>query len=316
VIGETKMSQGRDRRDFLWTALNTAGLLTLAGCGGGGGGSQTPAPPAPLATASVVPTAGTSLLVPITASTIAAIRERPERFLDAYAAVGGSTPSADYLRSKLGQAFTTLTDAGCMAAFASMVAFSCAAQGDPVVAPMTATLGQLLSSPALTCGHFCKLATLLSLLGHPELIPPDADAGDPPKATLHFMVWIADVPLGTGLHSQLVLANLLQDAYVLLDPMYAFALRIPYVGAGPQADLTVIENAAVMLQSPISLDNLTMFNPAASAALPQLLPATTGGALGPQYILHDALYGAEGWDARIAQIFSAMGTLVLPVSGS
>jgi hypothetical protein len=239
---------------------------------------------------------------------MADLRSRPETFLGLYGDLGGSTSSAAFMRAKLGSVFASLTDAGCMTAFATVVASNGAPAGATSLDPMAASLRQLLSSSALTCGHFCKLATLLSLLGHPELIPPDADAGDPPKATLHFIVWLADVPMGTGLHSQLLLANVLDNAYLLLDPMYAFALRIPFVGAGPQADLSVIENAAVMLQTPVTRSNLTLLNPGPTAALPQMLPALTGAALGPQYILHDVLYGAEGWDLRIGQILNDLGS--------
>ena len=297
-------SPGPDRRTFLRTALGTVGFLTLAGCGGGGSGNAAPA-----AAAAINRPPGTvDPLFAIDPASMAAVRSRPETFLGAYSNLGGSTASAAFVRTKLGSAFASLTEAGCMSTYASVVASNSAPIGGTPLDPMAASLSQLLSSSALACGHYCKLATMLALLGHAELIPPDADAADPPKSTLHFMVWLADVPLGTGLHSQLLLSNVLDNAYLLLDPMYAFALRIPFVGAGPQAGLTVIENAAVMLQTPIPQDNLTLWSSGPAASLPQMLPAIMGAALGPQYILHDALYGAEGWDLRIGQIFDDLGS--------
>jgi hypothetical protein len=301
-----------DRRDFLRAALGTAGFLSVAGCGGGGSVSSSPSSPAavaqPPAEAVSQPPGAKDALIPIDAAQMAAIRSRPETFLGAYSALGSGTSSAAFVRSKLGAQFASLSDAGCLTTFATVIASDCAPSGETSLDPMAASLAQLLSSPALACGHFCKLATLLSLLGHPELIPPDADPGAPPKPTLHFMVWLANVPLGTGLHSQLLLANVLDNAYLLLDPMYAVALRIPFVGAGPSADLTVIENAAVMLKTPIPQDNLTLLSPGPTAGLPPMLPALMGGALGPMYVLHDALYGAEGWDLRIGQIFDHLGS--------
>jgi len=301
---EQNLPPCRERRDFLRVALGTASLLTLAGCGGCGSNTTSPATSANLD----LPPGTVDALIPIKQASLAAMRSRPETFLSIYGELGGSKASVTLVRSKLGSAFASLTDAGSMATFATVVASDYAASGATTLDPMAASLRQLLNSPALACGHYCKLATLLVLLGHPELIPPDADARDPPKATLHFMVWLANVPLGTGLHSQLVLANVLDNAYLLLDPMYAIALRIPFVGAGPRADLTVIENAAVMLQSPITQDNLTLLSPGPTGGLPQMLPAIMGAALGPQYILHDARYGAEVWDLRIGQILNDLGS--------
>jgi len=147
---------------------------------------------------------------------------------------------------------------------------------------------------------------MLSLLGHPELIPPDADTASPPKPTVHFLVWLDTVPLNTGFHGQLVITNVLTDAYLLLDPTYGYALRIPFVGAGPQAALTVIENAATMLQTPIAQQNLAVLDPNGTASKPDMFQTLLSGALGPQYIEHDSIYGSEGWDIRIAQIFDTL----------
>lgn len=289
------MSQLQHRRDFLRTTLSALGLWTLTGCGAGSGGSQTPP-------------SSTAQLFPVATQRLNAIRALPASFLSVYSALGGAVSSAAYVRSKLGASFASLADEGCMATFASMIAFDCAPNGTTQLAPLTATLGELLYSRQLACGHFCKLTTLLSFLGYPELIPPDAPAGSPPKPTVHFIVWIEHVPLNTGVHSQLILSNVLDDAYLLLDPTYGYALRIPFAGAGPQADLTVIENATTMMQTPIAQDNLVVLNPAGTANVPQMLSTLLSGELGPGYIYHDALYGAEGWDARIAQVFDSMGS--------
>jgi hypothetical protein len=293
--------QARDRRDFLRTTLGALGFWTLAGCGGGGGGGGTDTALAPAVT--------NKQKFPVSAATLTSIRERPENFLTAYAALGGSSSPAAYVPAQLGAPFASLIDAGCMATYATAVAFACAPSGTTPLAPLTATLQQLLSSEALACGHFCKLATLLSFLGHPELIPPDAAAGSADKATVHFLVWWEDVPLNTGVHSQLVITNVLEDAYLLLDPTYGYALRIPFVGAGPQASLTVIENAATMMRTPIAQDNLVVLDSAGTASTPQMLQTVTGGVLGPTYIYHDALYGSEGWDTRIAQVFYSLGAV-------
>ena len=244
---------------------------------------------------------------PVAASTLASLRERPETFLTAYAALGGSSSSAALVGSRLGTPFASLTDAGCMATYATAVAFACAPTGATPLAPLTATLQELLTSQELACGHFCKLATILALLGHPELNPPDAATGTPAKPTLHFVIWLTTVPLNTGVHSQLVISNVLDDAYLLLDPTYGYALRIPFVGAGPQASLTVIENAATMMQTPIAQENLVVLDSAGTATEPQMLQTLISGAMGPQYIQHDALYGSEGWDTCIAAIFGKMG---------
>lgn len=243
----------------------------------------------------------------VSAADLAGIIARPETFLSTYQKLGGTTSSAAYVQSQLGASFVTLTDAGCMATFASVVAYNTAPLGTTTLAPLTATLQQLLTSQALTCGHYCKLNTLLTLLGNPQLIPPDAAAGTPDKASIHFLVWLDTVPLNTGFHSQLILTNVLDSAYLLLDPTYAYALRIPYVGAGPQANLSVIENAATMLQTPIPQANLAVLDPQGAVSNPQMLQTVISGALGPQYIYHDSLYGSEAWDARIAQTFDSMG---------
>lgn len=241
----------------------------------------------------------------LSAAAVSRIVTRPSAFLGLYNRLGGGSPAA-YIQSLLGAPFATLADAGCQATFASIVAYNTAPVGTPTLDPMGATLHQLLTSPVLACGHFCKLAALLTLIGNPELMPPDAAPADPPKATVHFLVWLESTPLNVGVHSQLLITNVLDDAYLLLDPMYAFALRIPYVGT-PQAGLTQIENAAYMMQTPIAQDNLVVFDAAASAAAPQVLQTMVSGSMGLDYIYHDALYGSEGWDGVIAQTSDTLG---------
>jgi hypothetical protein len=234
----------------------------------------------------------------------AAIIARPETFLSAYNALGGGGNSAEsVIRAQLGAPFASLNSAGCIATFASAVAFDIAPNGADTLDPMSATLQQLLNSPALTYSHFCKLNALLALLGSPRLIPPDTGT----TASLHFLVWLADAPFGIGAHAQLILANVLNGAYLLLDPTYACALCIPFGGARPQAGTSVVENAAQMLQTPIASANLALLDPAGTAAVPQLPVALTNGALGPQYLDLDALNGSPGWDAHIARAFANMG---------
>ena len=246
-------------------------------------------------------------MLQVPAAVLAGIVARPETFLSAYATLGGSTPADTYVRSQLGTAFASLKDAGCMATFASVVAFNAAPAGNATLDPMNSTLQQLLTAQALACTDFCKLTTLLSLIGNPQLIPPDTGAGSSVKPSVHFLVWLDTVPLNTGYHSQLIISNVLDGAYLLLDPMYAYALRIPYVGAGPQTSLTTIENAATMMQKPITQENLVVLDPAGTAAVPQMLQTVISGALGPEYIDRDSAKGSVSWDARIEQIFDNMG---------
>jgi hypothetical protein len=276
------------------------GFWALAGCGGGSSGSGSSA-------TSFSSAAGSTTALPLSAATLASIRARPEFFLSTYGALGGSGTSAAYVQSRLGASFAGMSDAGCLATFAALVAFKCAPAGANPIVNQTATMRQLLDSQALNCGHYCKLTTLFTLLGHPEVIPPDAPAAAAPQATLHFLIWLVDVPLKTGLHSQLIISNVLEDAYLLLDPMYAYALRIPFVGAGPQASLSVVENAVTMMQTPIAQNNLVVLDPAGPATLPDTLSVLTNGTLGPQYIYHDSFWGCEGWDTTISQIFNGMG---------
>jgi hypothetical protein len=301
------MIRPQDRREFLRTTLGSLGALTLAGCGGSGMAPATPPTATTPGATNNTTTEGTPMFQ-VSASLLASIVARPETFLAGYTGLGTtSTPADAYVRAQLGTPFASLSDSGCIATFASVVAFNAAPVGTTSLAPLTATMKQLLSSPALACGHFCKLTALFSLLGNPLLIPPDAATGSPAKPTIHILVWLDTVPLGTGYHSQVIISNVLDSAYLLLDPLYAYALRIPYVGAGPQASLTVIENAATMLQTPIAQDNLAILDPRGTAASPQIVTPLLGGTLGPEYIFHDSLYGSEAWDTEIGQVFEDMG---------
>ena len=290
-----------DRRAFLLGAAGSVGAWTLAGCGGGGSSS------AGSTDSSYViqePSQFAQQLLPAPASVIASIKAQPLSFLSAYGALNGSAPPSALVQSKLGSEFAGLSDAGSMATYASLVAFSSALLGTTSLAPLTASMSELLSAPAMACGHFCKLASLLTFLGHPEVIPPDGAAGSP---SLHFIVWLQSVPLDTGVHSQLILSNVLPNAYLLLDPTYGYALRIPYSPAGPSASLTVIENAASMLSTPIAAANLAILDPAGTANTPTMTQTLLSGTLGPQYVYHDSFYGSEGWDTRISQTFDSMG---------
>jgi hypothetical protein len=298
------MSYPLDRRAFLRGAVGSLGLYTLAGCGGGGGsGSGSGGGDDTAGYVIEEPSQFAQQLLPAPASVIASIKSQPLNFLGAYAALNGTAAPNAFVQAKLGSAFAGLSDAGCMAAYASLVAFSCAQVGTTSLAPLPSTMNELLGTPAMACGHFCKLTTLLTLLGHPEVIPPDGAAGSP---TLHFIVWLQNVPLDTGIHSQLILTNVLANAYLLLDPTYGYALRIPYSAAGPSTSLTAIENAATMLRTPIAAQNLAILDPAGTANWPTMTQTLLNGALGPQYIYHDGIYGSEGWDTQISQIFDSM----------
>jgi hypothetical protein len=246
-------------------------------------------------------------MFPVTASTLASIVARPESFLSTYQALAaGNTSARAYVQSQLGSQFSTLTDTGAIATFATVIAFNAAPLGASSVDPMNATLKELLTAQSLVCGHFCKLATLLALLGNPELVPTSTQASST-QPDLHFLVWQDNVPLNTGYHSQLIISGVLNNAYLLLDPTYGYATRIPFVGSGPQAGLTTVENAATMLQTPVDQSNLALLDPNRTSSTPQMLTTLLSGALGPQYIYHDSIYGCEGWDARIAQIFDNFG---------
>jgi hypothetical protein len=300
------MPFSQSRRLYLLGGVGAVGTWTLTGCGGGMS-SATPANSGAGTSAATLANGGAGLLG-ITSTTLTKLRDRPETFLDAYSAFGGAAA----VRSKLGAPFSSLTDAGSMVTYASALVFESAAVGACAYAPYTATVTQLLHSPAMACGHMCKLATYLSFLGHPELIPPDAAAGMPAKPTIHFVVWLVNVPLNTGIHSQLILSNVLDDAYLLLDPLYAYALRIPFGGRGPDPAKTVIENAATMMQVPIAAENLVILDPRGTADSPQIPQVVTSGVMGPQYIQHDSLYGSESWDTVIGRVFNDMGGPLLP----
>jgi hypothetical protein len=292
------MSHFDTRRLYLLTGLGAVGSWALAGCGGGSSQATGPRPTDSLVSAAPA-NAGA---IGISATAIARLRARPETILDAYDAFGGAAA----VRDALGTPFASLNDAGCMLTYACAMTYNCAPVGTSLYSPYTGTVQQLLHDPALACGHMCKLATYLAFLGHPELIPPDAAAGMPPKSTVHFVVWLVNNPLNTGIHSQLILDNVLDGAYLLLDPLYAYALRIPFVGAGPDASKQVIENAATMMQTPIATENLVALDPRGTANSPQILQIVISGVMGPQYIQHDALYGSEGWDLVIGQVFDKM----------
>ena len=281
----TANAQNRSRREFLTSTFALTGCWALTGCGGlsdpnaVANSSENVSAAGPLEANAAASTGK----VQVSAAVLDGIRSRPERFLQAYAQLGGGSPLG-YMQSILGTSFASLTDAGAMSTYASIVSFTCAPLGANPLPPLTSTLAQLLASRQLACGHACKLATMLALLGHPELIPPDAASGKPAKATVHFVVWLQNVPLNTGVHSQLIISNVLEGAYLLLDPLYGYVLRIPYVGAGPSADLSVIENATTMMQTPIASENLVLLDPQGTASTPQMLKTVISGVMGPQYI--------------------------------
>jgi hypothetical protein len=297
------------RRAFIRQALASMSASALAGCGAGHTTGTTGTTGTQLGAAmSAAPTIPSTFAV--SAEAMASIAARPENFLIEYQALGGGsrTAAASTLRKALGSSFTTLTDTGCLAVYAAIVAASAAPVGDPGFPPMDASLRRLLHAPELACGHYCKLAVLLALLGRATLSPPDlgADSGSLP-GTVNFLVWLDTVPLNTGYHSQLVVSNVLTNAWLLLDPLYGFALAIPFGSPGPQSGLTAIENAATSLMEPIKAQNLVQFNDTNLGSNPTITQLITSGDLGPQYIYHDSIYGSEGWDTRIAQVIGNLG---------
>lgn len=295
------------RRSFIRQALASVSVSALAGCGAGQGtGRATGTQLAPaLSAAPLIPST-----LAVSAQAMASIAARPENFLIEYQILGGGsrTAAASALRKAMGPSFTTLTDTGCLAVYAAMVAASAAPVGDPGFPPMDASLTQLLQATALSCGHYCKLATLLALLGRATLSPPDLLASSTSlPGTVHFLVWLDTVPLNTGYHSQLVVSNVLTNAWLLLDPLYGFAMALPFGSSGPQSGLTDIENAATSLTEPVSAQGLVQFNDTNLGSNPTITQLMTSGVLGPQYIYHDSIYGSEGWDTRIAQVIGNLG---------
>lgn len=243
-------------------------------------------------------------MIQLPAGALPNIVARPEAFLATYAALasGGSTSTA-YVQSELGSAFSALADPGCVVTFASVVAFNAAASGATTLDPTSATLNQLLTASTFAAQHYCKLTALLSLLANPWLLPPDLGTTGAAKPTIHFLTWLPNVPLNTGAHCQVVVFDVLESAYLLLDPMYAYALRIPYVGSGPQSGLSVVENAATFLQTPNVTQNLAILDPSGTAAVPQMLTTLLSGVLGPQYIDDGSTDGTSAWDSLIGQTF-------------
>ncbi len=291
------------RRTFIRQTIASLSASALAGCGTG---STTGTQTTPTANAPSLPPSNASFVV--SATTMASIVSKPATFLVEYQALGGSSSAAaSVIRSALGPTFATLSDTGCMAVYASLIAFNSAPPGDPGIPPMDASLSQLLRAKVLSCGHYCKLVTLLAFLGRATLSPPDLSSQvNSPPATIHFLVWLDTVPLNTGYHSQLVISNALTNAYLLLDPMYSFVLAIPFGASGPQQSLTDIENAATFLLQPVPAQNLVQLNPAGLVSNPTITQIITAGGIGPQYIYHDSIYGSEGWDSRIAAVVGNM----------
>jgi hypothetical protein len=267
---------------------------------------------APITTASARSGSDTSqtaqgTLVPISAADIARVVARPESILAVYQALASGSTADAVIVSALGTNFASLADAGCLATYAAVFAGALAPNGATSLAPMTASLQQLLASPVLTGGHYCKLTMLLSMFGHPRLVPPDAATSDPPRPTMHFAVWLENSPAGVGVHTQLVVSNVLQHAYLLLDPMYSLAIRLPYAAGYPKATLTVLQNAAALLQAPTASGDYVDMWPGNSAPnRSQFVQAMTSGAMGPQYIDYGALSGSVGWDLHMATVIANM----------
>lgn len=289
------------------TAWSVA-LGALAGCGGGSnatapGGTTSLTDSTALSPTSTSPK--TVSLAHPTAADLDSIRATPSTFLDVYAALG--TDPASVVRTAFGAPFATLNDTGCAILFAAVTSSLMAPIGSTALAPITATLTELLASPYLACGHYCKLTLLLSTLEYPTVLPPEAPAGSPAKPTIHFLVWLDTAPIDVGYHSQLVVTNVLDSACLLLDPTYGIAMVLPNDAQFPSAALTPIENAASLLQTPTAAGDLVIFNSSNASQGPTLLSAMLGGEMGPAYIYHDSIYGSEGWDTAMAAVVPGVG---------
>ena len=305
-----------DRRTLFKATLTPSGLNALSGSEAGAATGRTasaavdnsasgPHANGSAATPGALQAQGT--LVPIYATDVTNVVARPELILTSYQALAPAASADSVIRSALGAPFTSLAGAGCFATYATVFAGTVAPSGVPSLAAMSASLQQLLTLPALACDHYGKLAMILTLLARPTLIPPDAAAGEPAKPTMHFAAWLDDSPLNIGAHSQLVVSNVLNGAYLLLDAMYSFAIRLPYSGAYPKPTLSVLENAAALLQTPTATGNyvdLWTANAAANRAL--VVQAMTSGTMGPQFIDNDADSGADAWDLHMASLIDNM----------
>ena len=53
-------------------------------------------------------------------------------------------------------------------------------------------------------------------------------------------------------------------------------------------------------------ERLLVLDPDGIATNPKTYQIVLGGQLGPGYIYHDSIYGSEGWDSRIAAIFTSL----------
>ena len=298
------------RRALLQYAVPSLGAAILTGCGGGGSSTAASAKASQASgstTATIesmaAPSGVSATSFNLTSTKMMAIKSTPATvptyFTDSQTAGGVSGVS-----TKLGTPFADLSPEGCYATFAAVTSFNVAPSSETgyIVPPLTATLSDLLTSQWLACGGYCKLTAILTAQEYPTIVPPDAAAGAPAKPTLHMVVWLQTAPINIGVHSQIVVANVLPDAYLLLDPFYAYAMRIPYGTSAPDPSLTVIENAAALLQTPALTDNVMLLDSTLIAERKQVMAAMMSGAMGPQYIYHDALYGSEGWDTVLATL--------------
>jgi hypothetical protein len=301
------------RRRMLQGSGASLAVAALSACGGGGSGSPSAQSPAAQLAENVAAakSAGwpTATLAHPTASDIASMRTTPADFLSAYNDLGTSvsnTPEA-VIRAAFGSSFASLNSSGCLTLFAAVTASQVATLGDTPLAPMDATLLQLLGSTSLACGHYCKLTLLLATLEYPTILPPDAAAGSPPKPTIHFLVWLDSAPINVGYHAQLIVTNVLDNAYLLLDPTYGIAMSLPYDAGIPNASLTVIENATTLLESPAAAGALVVFNANSLSQGPQLATVMASGEMSPAFIYHDSIYGSEGWDTRMSEVVPGVG---------
>jgi hypothetical protein len=242
-----------------------------------------------------------SVLPALAPSDFATLITQPQLFGAFYEAIGAVAAGTDALvREALGPSFTTLEDSGCLSVYASYVAGAVAPAGAGTAAPLILTLHELLGSHTLSPAGYCKLTALLAIMTYPQLAPPDAAVGAPAKGTIHFLVWTDAAAFSDVGHTQLVLANVLDEAYLLLDPMYGFVMCIPY-SRPAAAGVSVVEHCATLLGTGIPSGNLAVVGAGPVAGQDAAISTMLGGILTVSEISDDSSNGSGAWDAHLTQ---------------
>jgi hypothetical protein len=252
-------------------------------------------------------------LLPLLAGDLTSIAQRPTRFLNVFSQLAPNGDPNVFVRQRLGAPFLTLENAGCAGVFATLVAFNMAPYGDPGIPPLTATLGQLMQAPLMSCGHYCKLTYMLSALAHSSLAPPDSESWEAYRPTMHFIVWNTNSPLNVGTHLQIIVTDALDASFLLLDPTYCFVMRIPNAAGSMPASGMVPESVAASLQQPVPADHLVVLDDApvddggTFTGRASVIQALTGGVLRPSDVYYDPSFGSDGWETAMSGVLERMG---------